>query len=204
MKLCLFSLLTVKSHSTSLLENLEELLKTVIKSFTNGGMADKLMYPAYVSVLGIIWYYMGVFIFILMFQYLFSSTFKKAAYKAVHQSLKSALLGILFFTVVPCVIFLLMNTLVGIPLGLLILLVYIILLLLVIFISSVSVANWINTLGKYHWNFWVISLLALAVFLMINFLLMVPILGISVLGILACLAVGSILSNINWKKVKAI
>lgn len=92
-----------------------------------------------------------------------------------------------------------MSTIFGIPLGLLLMIGYVVLVLLVVFISAVSVANWINRFWKWDWNFWVLCAFALAVFLVINLLLMVPVVGWIVLGTLSCLAFGGILLSIVWK-----
>lgn len=174
-------------------------MEDIIRDLMDGRMSNKLIFPGYISVMGFIWYYLGVFLFIMLMQYFFSETLKKAADKAIHHTLRSIVFGLLFFIMLPVFISLLMATLLGIPLGLFILIAYLSLILLVIFISSVSVANWMNRLGKWNWGFWSICALALAVFMIINLLLMVPVLGWVVLGILSCLAFGSILLNINWK-----
>lgn len=156
-------------------------------------------YPQFVSILGFICYYAGVFCFILLFQYLFSGTLRKAADKVLHHPLRAALLGILFFITVPVAVYLMMATLIGFPLGLLILTAYITLILLGNFIASVSAANWMSSIKKGNWKFWTLSLVALAIFLIINFLLMLPVVGWIVLGILSCLAIGGILANVSWK-----
>jgi len=174
-------------------------MEDMFRDLMDGKMSDKLIFPGYISVIGFVWYYLGVFLFIMLIQYFFSETFKKAADKALHHTLRSVVFGLLFFALFPVLISLLMVTLFGIPLGLFMLIAYLSLVLLVVFISAVSVANWTNRLGKWNWNYWVLCILALVVFLVINLLLMVPILGWIVLSILSCLAFGSILLNMNWK-----
>lgn len=174
-------------------------MEEIINDLIDKGIAGRSIFPGYVSVVGFIWYYLGVFLFIVLIQYFFSKTLKKAADKAIHHTLRSLVFGFLFFTLIPVLISFLMATLLGIPLGLLVLIAYLSLVLLVVFISSVSVANWISSLGKWNWNFWILSLFALVVFLLINLLLMVPVVGWIVLGTLSCLAFGSVLLNVNWK-----
>ena len=164
-------------------------------------MPDKMIYTEYISVLGFIWYHLGVFIFLMMFQYLFSSTLQKAADQALHHTLKSMLFGIAFLIGVPLVSALLMVTVLGIPLGLMALIVYAIVILLVNFITSVSVANWINSFWNLKWGFWGLSALSLAFFLVMMLLLRVPVLGWVVLGVLSCLAFGSLLVNIKWSRI---
>ncbi|WP_448104475.1 hypothetical protein [Pedobacter panaciterrae] len=177
-------------------------MEDMIRDLMDGKMSDKLIFPGYVSVVGFIWYYLGVFLFIMLIQYFFSETLKKATDKAIHHTLRSMVFGLAFFTLLPVLISLLMATLLGIPLGLLILIAYLCLVLLVVFISSVSVANWINRLGKWNWGFWAICSFALAVFMILNLLLMVPVLGWVVLVTLSCLAFGSVLLNVNLKATR--
>lgn len=182
------------------MKNINDLLNDLIK----GDITDRLFYPQFVSILGFIWYYAGVFFFILLFQYLFRQTLKKAADKVLHYPLRAAFLGMLFFITVPVAVYLMMATLIGFPMGLLILTVYIILILLVNFIASVSAANWISSMTKRNWKFWTLALVGLAIFLIINFLLMLPVVGWIVLGILSCLAFGGILATLNWKGLNEI
>jgi len=174
-------------------------IEDIIRDLKDGGIPDRLLFPSYFSVVGFIWYYLGVFLFLVLIQYFLSETLKKAADKVLRHTLRSLIFGLLFFTLLPVLIFLMMSTILGIPLGVLIMIVYLILVLLVVFISAVSVANWINRFGKWNWNFWVLSVFALVVFLVINLLLMVPVVGWIVLGTLSCLAFGSILLNVYWK-----
>ncbi|SHF40019.1 hypothetical protein [Pedobacter caeni] len=182
------------------MENINDLIKDLIRE----DITDRLFYPQFVSILGFVWYYAGVFCFILLFQYLFSETLRKAADKVLHHPLRAAFLGMLFFTAVPVAIYLMMATLIGLPLGILILTAYIVLILLGSFIASVSAANWMNGITKGDWKFWTLSLVALVIFLIINFLLMLPVVGWIVLGILSCLAFGGILANVSWKGINKI
>lgn len=181
--------------------DLETAGKDIIKIFSDGRTPNKIIYTEYVSVFGFIWYLLSVFIFIMLIQYLFSDTLRKAADTAVHQTFRSILLGLLFFVAVPIVVLVLMATLLGIPLALLVLFAYILLVLLCIFISSVSAANWINRLGNRNWGFWLLSILALSIFVVLNLLLMVPVLGWVILGIFSCLSFGSVLMNVTWIRV---
>jgi len=171
-------------------------MKSILTSMT-----DKMIYTEYISVLGFIWYHVGVFVFLMAFQYLFSKTLKKAADSAFRQTLKSALFGLAFFIVVPLISMLFMVTLLGIPLGLTLLFAYAIVVLLVVFITSVSVANWINHFWDLNWGFWALSILSIAVFMVIILLFRVPVLGWVVLSILSCLAFGSLLVNVNWRRI---
>lgn len=165
------------------------------------GMPDKMMYTEYISVVGFIWYHIGVFIFLMMFQYLFSSTLQKAADQALHHTLKSMLFGLVFLIAVPLVSVLLLVTILGIPVGLTLLFAYGIVVLLVNFITSVSVANWVNSFLKLKWGFWGLYALSLAFFLAIMLLFRIPIVGWIVLGVLSCLAFGSLLVNIKWSRI---
>lgn len=153
--------------------------------------------PDFISVLAFLWYYLGIFIFIMLTQNILGDVLKKTTDNVLHHSLRSFLFGVVFFIGVPIVALLSIITLFGIPLGLMVLLVYIILVLLSVFVSAVSVANWINKLGNFNLGFWALTGFALIIFLLINLLLMVPLIGWFVLGIISCLSFGSILFSMR-------
>lgn len=178
--------------------DLESTVEDFIKVFNDGGIPHRVIYTEYVSALGFIWYHLSVLIFLMLIQYLFSDILRKAADQALHHTFRSILLGLLFFVAVPILVFLLMATLLGIPLGLLMLFAYVVLVLLCIFISAVSAANWMNRLRNLNWKFWPLSILALSIFLVLNLLLMIPVLGWVILGIFSCLAFGSVLISVRW------
>lgn len=155
----------------------------------------------YISVLGFISYHAVVFVFLVMFQYLFSKTFKKAANVDFQQAIKSMLFGLVYIIVLPIVGLLLLMTLIGIPFGLMLLFTYTISVLLLILITPVLIANLINTSGNFSLGLWPISLLSLVVLWVIMLLFRVPVLGSIVLGILSCLSLGCLLNNVNWRRV---
>jgi hypothetical protein len=155
----------------------------------------------YISVLGFISYHAVVFVFLVMFQYLFSKIFKKAANVAFHQTIKSMLFGVVYLIAAPIAGFLLLMTLVGIPFGLMLLFSYAISILLLILITPVLIANLINRSGNFNLGLWRLSLLSLIVLWVITLSFRISVLGWIVLGILSGLSLGSLLNNINWRRV---
>lgn len=155
----------------------------------------------YISVLGFISYHAVVFVFLMMFQYLFSNTFKKAANVAFQQTINSILLGVVYLIAAPTAGFLLLMTLVGIPFGLMLLFSYTISILLLILITPVLIANLINRSGNFNLGLWRLSLLSLIVLWVITLSFRILVLGWIVLGILSCLSLGSVLNIINWRHI---
>ncbi len=160
-----------------------------------------MLYNDYISVLGFISYHAVVFVFLMMFQYIFSSTLKKAASKACQQTFKSMLYGMSFLIATPLISLLLLATLIGIPVGLMLLFVYVILVLLLIFIIPVLVANLVNRSGHFNLGFLPLSILSLVVLWIIMLSFRISVIGWCVLGILSCLCLGSLLNNINWRRI---
>jgi hypothetical protein len=154
------------------------------------------------TVLGLLWYLGMAFLMILIIQYLFANTFKKAADTVFSNSLKSLGFGLLFIIGLPVAAIVLFITLIGVPVGLLLVFFYIILLLLSSAITSVVAANWMNNRNEYHWNFWHIAFAAFGIFIVLKLLYSVPFVGWLVMILLACISYGAILLNVNWKGYK--
>lgn len=152
------------------------------------------------SVFGLFWYVGMVFLFIIVIQYLFSNTMRKAGDTVFNSSLKSLGWGLLFLIVVPLATLLLLLSIIGIPLGLLLLFSYIGLIILATIITSVVVANWLNNRFNYHWSYWQLVMSALALFILFKLLTFTPFLGWFIMMVLACIAFGALLLNINWHK----
>jgi len=156
------------------------------------------------TIIGLIWYLLNVFLFIALIQYLFGNTFKKAGHTTGNSLLKSLGYGFIFFIGVPVAVGLLLVTIIGIPLGLIMMLSYIVLVLLATVITSLVFANWYNDRFGYKWNFWQIVLSAMAMFILFKLVSFTPFFGWSIMIIIACIAFGSLLRNIDWRKKHAV
>jgi hypothetical protein len=152
------------------------------------------------TVLGLLWYLGMALVMILIIQYLFSSPMKKAADTFFNSTLKSLGLGFLYFIALPVAAIVAMVTMIGLPVGLLLLFGYIILILLAISITSVVAANWFNNRNNYKWSFWRMAFAALGIFIVLKLTSMIPFIGWLIIMLMVCTAFGSILININWKR----
>ena len=140
---------------------------------------------------------------ILIVEYLFPASMKKAADTFFNSSLKSLGLGLLFFIMVPVIALIAFITVIGVPVGILLILSYITLIVLATVIISVIVANWFNNRYNKKWNFWRLSLAAFGVFIVLKLVSAAPVVGWLTLILLACVSFGGILLNINWKGKQA-
>lgn len=154
------------------------------------------------SMLGVAWYLGTVFITILMIQYLFSRTMKKAGQTVFDKTVRSLGYGVLFWLAVPVAVVIACITVIGVPVGLLLLFSYIILALFAGTITSVVAANWLNNRSQSHWAYWRMVVVALGMFVIIKLLSLTPFLGLIVFALLVSIAFGSILQNINWRRNK--
>lgn len=155
------------------------------------------------TVLGLLWYLGMAFLMILIIQYLFGNTFKKAADTVFNSTLKSLGFGFLFLIGLPVASVVLFITLIGIPVGLLLVFSYILLILLSPVITSLMAANWMNNRNDYHWNFWHIAFAAFGIFIVLKLLYSVPLAGWLVMIALVSISYGAILLNVNWKGYKS-
>lgn len=160
---------------------------------------DKWYYLGAATVLGLLWYLGMAFLLISIIQYLFSATMKKAGDTVFNNTWKSIGLGFLFFIAVPIAAVIALITVVGVPVGILLMIGYVALLLLATIITSVVTANWLNNRNNRQWNYWRIVFAALAIFIVLKILASIPFLGWLILFVMVCMAYGGIIRNVNWK-----
>jgi hypothetical protein len=160
----------------------------------------KWYYLGAATVIGLLWYLGMAFLMIMIVQYLFANTFKKAADTVFNSSLKCLGYGFLFFIAVPIAAVIAFITVIGVPIGVLLVFGYITLIILAAVITSVAVAHWFNNRNNYHWNYWRLLFAAFGIFILLKLLLSVPFIGWLLIILLTCMAFGGILLNINWKR----
>ncbi len=166
--------------------------------------SSKWYYLGSTSLKTLAWYLGMALLMILIIQYLFSSTMRKAANTVFNHSLKSLGMGLLFLLVIPVTALVAFVTVVGVPVGLLLLFGYISLLLLATVISSVVAANWINNRNNKKWNNWRLGFVAFGVFILFKFISLTPVAGVVIMILLVCISFGSILVNVQWKRRQAV
>jgi hypothetical protein len=154
------------------------------------------------SVIGLLWYAGMVLIFIMVIQYLFAHTMKKAGETAYSRALRSFGYGILFWLGIPVAAAIVFVTVIGLPVALLLLFLYIILALLATIISAVVAANWLNNRSNTNWHYWRLVFTAFGIFIVLKVLTFTPFLGWVLAAILVCISFGAIVLNINWLKRK--
>jgi Polymer-forming cytoskeletal len=155
------------------------------------------------TVIGLLWYLGMALLMILIVQYLFSATMKKAANTVFDDTLKSLGYGFLFFIAVPVAAVVAFVTVIGLPVGLLLVFSYVALILLATVITSVVTANWFNNRNNYKWNYWRIAFAAFGIFILLKMIFIMPFAGWLITIVVVCIAFGSILLNINWKRKQA-
>lgn len=152
------------------------------------------------SVLGLLWFIGTVLVMIMLIQYLFSSTMKKAGETAYDKALRSLGYGLLFWIGVPVVAVVACITVIGVPIGIILLAGYVFLALIAGTITAVVAANWLNSRSDTNWSYWRMVLLSLGIFIVFKILSLTPFLGMFIFGLLVCIAFGSILLNVKWRK----
>lgn len=166
--------------------------------------ASEWYYLGAASILGLLWYLGMALLMIMILQYLFAATFKKAAFTIFSNTVKSIGYGLLFFIAIPIAAVIAFITLIGVPVGLLLVFSYIILAMLSTVIVSVVVANWFNNRNKYQWHYRQLVFAAFGVFVVLKLLSSTPVAGWLLMCLLACMSFGGIILNINWKGKRAL
>ncbi len=154
----------------------------------------------FTSVLGLAWYLGTVLIMIMAIQYLFRRTMKKAGHTFYDKTLKSLGFGLLFWIGVPVAAAIACITIIGLPIGLILLFGYVTLAVFAGTITAVVVASWLNNRSPANWSYWRQVTVSLGIFIVIKILSLIPFLGWFVFGALVCIAFGSILLNVKWRR----
>lgn len=152
------------------------------------------------TIIGLLWYSGMALVMILLIQYLFGNTMKKAADTVFDATWKSLGIGFLFFIAVPVAAVIAFITVIGVPVGLFLLFSYIALILLATVITSVVAANWFNNRNTYNWNYWRQVMVAFGIFILLKLISATPVAGWLLILLSVCIAFGSIILSINWKR----
>lgn len=161
---------------------------------------DRWYYLGFASVFGLVWYIGMAFLMIMVIQYLFSSTLKKSADTVYSRPWKSLVYGLIYWIGAPVAAAIAFITVIGVPLGLLLLTGYLVLLLLGAVITSVVSANWLNNRSATRWDYWRMVFVSLGIFVVLQVLSLTPFFGWLILAVLVCITFGALLLNINWRR----
>lgn len=165
----------------------------------NGGWK----YSGVVIFVLVLWYLIFALAVIFLFQYFFKNTLKKAADTFKKDSLTSLGLGFLFLAGVPLTILFLLISVIGIPVAVLMFIVYLAVILVATVIVSTVAANWINnTYYQSSWSNRRIILTAFSIFIVLKLVFITPFVGPLITFLLVCMALGAILLNLRWKRRK--
>ena len=157
-------------------------------------------YLGFNAIWGLIWYLGMAFLMIVVIEYLFSNTMRKAGDTVYNSTLRSLGYGFLFCIALPVIALITLISLIGVPLGIILLFSYIMLILLATTITAVVASNWLNNLGNTGLSFWKLCFSAFGIFVLLKILTLTPFLGLFLMVILALIAFGAILLNINWRR----
>lgn len=162
--------------------------------------SDHWYFLGFASVLILIWYLGTALLMIFLIQFLFGHFFKKSAKTVFDATLKSLGWGILFLVGVPVLIMLSMATIIGLPLGMVMLMIYITLILFATVIVSLLAAHWVNNI--YYRSAWGTARLvftAFGIFVVLKLVSLTPFIGPLIMLLMVCLAFGALISNIKWR-----
>jgi hypothetical protein len=157
-------------------------------------------YLGFNAIWGLVWYLGMAFLMIVVIEYLFSNTMRKAGDTFYNSTLRSLGYGFLFCIALPVAALIALVSLIGIPVGIILLFSCVMLILLATTITSVVASNWLNNLGNSGLSFWKLCFSAFGIFVLLKILTLTPFFGFFLMVILALIAFGAILLNINWRR----
>lgn len=131
----------------------------------------------FASFAAVLWYLLAMLLLLWAGQRLFSNLFSRAAERARAEPVRSLGYGFLYFVAVPAVAVLLFITLIGIPLGAVILALYFLLMSLANVITALVATHWLAQQRGYRWSPWVFLLAALGILVLLKMIGLIPIAG---------------------------
>ena len=149
----------------------------------------------FASFLAVLWYLIASFILIWLGQRLLGRIFRQAADTAQAEPVRSLGYGFLYFAAVPVAIVLLLVTVVGIPVGLIVLFFYILFLVLAHITTALVGAYWIDRRKSYNWRPIQLVFAALGLLVALKLLGFIPFVGWVVKAAVVFIAFGAILDN---------
>lgn len=157
----------------------------------------------FASLAAVVWYLLAVLVLLWVGQRLFSGVFSRAAQQAQKEPVRSAGYGFLYFAVVPVVFVLLFISLIGIPLGLVIMFLYLLLMALANVITALVAAHALVQYKGYSWSSWQFLLAALGLLVLLKIVGLIPIIGwiVSILAVLV--AFGAILESTGFLRARS-
>jgi len=152
------------------------------------------------AILGVLWYLGMALLMIFLIQYLFSRSMKEAGQLAATNTLQSGLIGLLFFIVVPVIAVAAYVSVIGVAIGIILTFGYIAAMLLAPVITAVVLANMLQPHQvNRSWNTGRLVFTALGVFIGLQVIWIVPIIGWLLLTLFISVAFGAILLTIQWR-----
>jgi hypothetical protein len=156
-----------------------------------------------VTVWNAFWYLGAAFAEVLLLQLLFGPLFRKAGNTVSGGTWRALGAGFLWIFGLPVGIVLLCFTAIGLPIAAVVLLGYIAVWILCPGLVAVVVANWLNSRGNREWSRWPLVFAGFGCSVLLRLLFSIPFVGWIAAAFVICLAFGSILVNIRWKKTAA-
>ncbi|MCP9753146.1 FapA family protein [Ferruginibacter sp. HRS2-29] len=164
---------------------------------------EKWYYLGAASLLGVAWYLASAFVMILLLQFLFSKTMRRAAGTLADQPVLAFKYGLLFIVLVPIISLVSMITFAGIIPALFLLAIFMLVSLAALYITAVAGANYIRLRFPGDWSNAKLVMTAFVLWIGLRLLTMVPYAGIVFILLLSAAAFGSILYHLpGWRRFR--
>jgi hypothetical protein len=116
-------------------------------------------------------------------------------------SLKSLGIGALYLVGGPVIIVFSFATVIGLPVAVLLLVVYVTVILFATAIVSLLISHWINnSYYRTSWKSGRLIMASLGIFIFLKLTSLTPFVGPAIMLFLLCMGLGAILQNIKWKR----
>jgi cytoskeletal protein CcmA (bactofilin family) len=166
------------------------------------GHHDKGMFAGFIAALSLYWL-LATAVLIGLLLLATKTFFTDSAKKLVKSPGISFLKGLIYFVATPVVVVLLMVTVIGLPVAMILGLLYVISLMLAKAITAITWVRYIDLKYKYAWGPWSVFGLSVVAYLVLKLLALIPIVGWLACFVLCSMAFGAVLTA-KWEKAKKV
>ena len=142
-------------------------------------------------------YILAGILLIIIFYFIFRKIFEGTGKVVNVETGKSLGTGILFLIGIPILIALLMITLIGIPAGFILLVLYIMIVMLSHVLSSLVFAHWINYKYNKGWSKWILIFVSIGIYIALKLIFIIPFIGFLLTILIVALALGALILQLK-------
>ncbi|GAL85334.1 hypothetical protein MYP_2563 [Sporocytophaga myxococcoides] len=148
----------------------------------------------------LIWHILFAILMFILLTYIWPVSFQSTGVYLANTPVKSLGYGLIYFIVFPFAILLLFISIIGIPIAVLLFVLYLFSVSCGLVIVSLALANFANYKLQKHWSKWMLLLAAIIILIILHLILLIPFIGFLIITLLTCASYGGLILNFIDKR----